>query len=139
MLKEQKGITLVALVITIIVLLILAGVSIAMLTGENGILKRSTEAADESKIAEDREAAALDLNAAYTAYMQEKYVDNKTVGDFKTWLNGKTDEFMKDTTHYTYEEGKITTKNKNKEGKQEEANVQNNGGIDEWQVVSAGA
>lgn len=38
-LKEKKGITLIALVITIIVLLILAGVSIAMLTGDNGILK----------------------------------------------------------------------------------------------------
>ena len=36
---RQKGITLIALVITIIVLLILAGVSIATLTGENGILK----------------------------------------------------------------------------------------------------
>ena len=34
--KSQKGITLIALVITIIVLLILAGVTIAMLTGENG-------------------------------------------------------------------------------------------------------
>lgn len=44
--KNQKGITLIALVITIIVLLILAGISIAMLTGENGILKQ----ADESKV-----------------------------------------------------------------------------------------
>ena len=35
--KGEKGITLIALVITIIVLLILAGVSISMLTGENGI------------------------------------------------------------------------------------------------------
>ena len=42
--ENDKGITLIALVITIIVLLILAGVSIAMLTGENGILthRRST-------------------------------------------------------------------------------------------------
>ena len=39
--KKQKGITLIALVITIIVLLILAGVSIASLTGENGILKKA--------------------------------------------------------------------------------------------------
>ena len=38
--KEQKGITLVALVITIIILLILAGISIATLTGENGLFKR---------------------------------------------------------------------------------------------------
>ena len=37
--RYNKGITLIALVITIIVLLILAGISIASLTGENGILK----------------------------------------------------------------------------------------------------
>ena len=40
---KQRGITLIALVITIIVLLILAGVSIAMLTGQNGILTRGTK------------------------------------------------------------------------------------------------
>ena len=39
--KNNKGITLIALVITIIVLLILAAVSIATLTGENGILRKS--------------------------------------------------------------------------------------------------
>ena len=38
--KSNKGITLIALVITIIVLLILAGVTIAALSGDNGILKR---------------------------------------------------------------------------------------------------
>ena len=42
--KEKKGITLIALVITIIVLLILAGVSIAMLTGKNGILTQAQNA-----------------------------------------------------------------------------------------------
>ena len=42
--KENKGITLIALVITIIVLLILAGVSIAMLTGENGVLTQANRA-----------------------------------------------------------------------------------------------
>ena len=41
--NNQKGITLVALVITIIVLLILAGVTIAALSGENGILTRSSQ------------------------------------------------------------------------------------------------
>ena len=39
--KNSKGITLIALVITIIVLLILAGVSIAMLTGDNGLLSQA--------------------------------------------------------------------------------------------------
>ena len=42
--RTNKGITLIALVITIIVLLILAGVSIAMLTGENGILTQAQNA-----------------------------------------------------------------------------------------------
>ena len=42
--KKQTGITLIALVITIIVLLILAGVTIATLTGDNGILKKVGEA-----------------------------------------------------------------------------------------------
>lgn len=59
--KEQKGITLIALVITIIVLLILAGVSIAMLTGENGILTKATTAKRESQAAEVAEACKLGL------------------------------------------------------------------------------
>lgn len=42
--KEQKGITLVALVITIIILLILAGISIAALSGENGLFTRAKQA-----------------------------------------------------------------------------------------------
>ena len=50
--KRQKGITLIALVVTIIVLLILAGISIQMLTGQNGILRRAQEAAEQNKIAE---------------------------------------------------------------------------------------
>ena len=39
--KEGKGITLIALVVTIVVLLILAGASIAMLTGNNGIITQA--------------------------------------------------------------------------------------------------
>ena len=42
--RNARGITLIALVITIIVLLILAGVTIAALSGDNGILKRATQA-----------------------------------------------------------------------------------------------
>ena len=59
-LKENKGITLIAMVITIIVLLILAGVSIAMLTGENGILTQVQRAANETENAAQNEAAILD-------------------------------------------------------------------------------
>ena len=52
---NNKGITLIALVITIIVLLILAGVTIATLTGENGILTRAETAKEETEKAETTE------------------------------------------------------------------------------------
>ena len=58
-LRKNKGITLIALVITIIVLLILAGVSIAMLTGENGILSQAQKAKTETEQAAENEAAIL--------------------------------------------------------------------------------
>ena len=69
MLKNNRGITLIALVITIIVLLILAGVSIAMLTGENGILNQATDARDDTKAAEIREKVELAVQAAYAAQL----------------------------------------------------------------------
>ena len=64
-LKQRKngegGITLIALVITIIVLLILAGVSIATLTGQNGILTRASDAKEQTEIASVKEQAQLDI------------------------------------------------------------------------------
>ena len=59
--ETQKGITLIALVITIIVLLILAGVSIAMLTGQNGILTQAQNAktTTENKSAEEKVKLAI--------------------------------------------------------------------------------
>ena len=57
--KSSKGITLIALVITIIVLLILAGVGIATLTGENGILTRAQEAREETEEANAVEQVQL--------------------------------------------------------------------------------
>ena len=63
---KQNGIKLIALVITIIVLLILAGVSIATLTGENGILTRANDAKTSTEIAEEKEKVELATVAAYT-------------------------------------------------------------------------
>ena len=57
--RNNKGITLIALVITIIVLLILAGVSIAMLTGNNGILSQATKATSETQVGAAEEAIKL--------------------------------------------------------------------------------
>lgn len=63
--RSQKGITLIALVITIIVLLILAGVSIAMLTGQNGVLTRANEAKTTTATAEITERMGMAIQAAY--------------------------------------------------------------------------
>ena len=62
--RLEKGITLIALVITIIVLLILAGVTISMLTGENGILKQATSAKDTTDKSEFEEQVKLAVMAS---------------------------------------------------------------------------
>jgi len=63
MLKENRGVTLVALVVTIIVLLILAGVSIAMITGEEGILTKAKSVKNSGAALVD--AANLAVAQAY--------------------------------------------------------------------------
>ena len=64
--KGNKGITLIALVITIIVLLILAGVTIAALSGDNGILKRATEAKKGTNQSTVEEITKLSINGLIT-------------------------------------------------------------------------
>ena len=64
--KQQKGITLIALVVTIIILLILAGVSIAMLTGNNGVLTQAKSAKENTRVGEVQEKVKLAAQAALT-------------------------------------------------------------------------
>ena len=64
-LKEGKGITLIALVITIIVLLILAGVTIATLTGDNGILKKAGDAKTQTEQAKEDENLKIAIAGSY--------------------------------------------------------------------------
>ena len=63
--KNNKGITLIALVITIIVLLILAGVTIAMLTGDNGILTKTNQAKTNTTKGEVADKINMTINAEY--------------------------------------------------------------------------
>ena len=63
---QEKGITLIALVVTIIVLLILAGISISMLTGQNGILNRASEAKQNTGTAQTEELVKLSVTDALT-------------------------------------------------------------------------
>lgn len=73
LLKNSKGITLIALVITIVVLLILASVSIAMLTGDNGILKKANEAKEKTIISGEKEAIDLSI-MSYKIDKDPKYM-----------------------------------------------------------------
>ena len=76
--NNQKGITLVALVITIIVLLILAGVTIAALSGDNGILKRGSEAKVQTNVQNAKDLINLGVQECMTNYYNGKYVTNDT-------------------------------------------------------------
>ena len=64
--QKQEGITLIALVVTIVVLLILAGTSIAMLTGDNGIITNAQKSQMENTKSEVIEKMNMAYNAAYS-------------------------------------------------------------------------
>ena len=86
--KEMKGITLVALVITIVVLLILAGVSINTVLGDDGIIKKAKEAAEATKQAsaeEEMNRLVLEYQLASNdetleSFLQEKVTEGRIDG-----------------------------------------------------------
>lgn len=59
--RQNKGITLIALVITIIVLLILAGITLSLIIGENGLIRRAKEGTEKYEIAELKEKLELKI------------------------------------------------------------------------------
>ena len=88
-------------------------------------------------ISKDKEAAITDIGEAYTAYMENKYSssDSSTdVGSFNDWMKENGEEYMNDSTHYTYsmEDGTVETKNTNKNGKTEIAEINTTGGLGSW-------
>ena len=116
--KNQKGITLIALVITIIVLLILAGVSIAMLTGQNGLLSKANDSAIETEKAEIRENVELAISAVYTNMLADdptatfnltgKESDIATEITKTNAFDGATDSVTGGTQTLTYKKGDNT-------------------------------
>ena len=86
--KEMKGITLVALVITIVVLLILAGVSINTVLGDDGIIQKAKEAAEATKRAsaeEEMNRLVLEYQLAskdetLESFLQEKVTEGRIDG-----------------------------------------------------------
>ena len=80
-LQRERGITLIALVVTIVVLLILAGVSIATLTGQNGILTQATKAKEETQQAKEEELKRLTALEAATNLETKTIIDKSTGKD----------------------------------------------------------
>ena len=87
-LKNRKGITLIALIITIIILLILAGVTITMITGDNGILKQATNARETNSKAEFEEQVKLAVMASRVN--DTASIDLKTLDEEINKISGTT-------------------------------------------------
>ena len=85
-LKFNSGITLIALIITIIVLLILAGVTIALVVGDNGVLNQAVNAADETNRANVQSELEMAVSAVVADWSGARYVNgsNETLEDYMT-------------------------------------------------------
>ena len=128
--KKDKGITLIALVITIIVLLILAGVSIAMLTGENGILSQAQKASEQTEIASEEERVNLAASGALLKDDGLKIIQTNLEEELKKYFN-ENDFSVTTGTNDSGEEGFIVTITENiEEGRKYFVNQ--NGGIEEY-------
>ena len=139
MLKNNKGITLIALVITIIVLLILAGVSIAMVTGQNGILNQASRAGAETQVAEAREMAGLDVSTLISDYYEQKYVKNNT-----TVRGQEVNEYVEEqlpskanATYYSVSGSTITLTPLKQDGSKVTGTIQTDGSI-KWNDLTTG-
>lgn len=138
MLKNNKGITLIALVITIIVLLILAGVSIAMVTGQNGILDQASRAGSETQVAEAREIAGLDVSTLIADYYEQKYVkNNSTVRAQDVDAYVKEQLTSKTSSYYTFADNTITLTPLKQDGSKVTGTIQTDGSI-KWKDLETG-
>ena len=79
--KKEKGITLIALAVTIIVMLILAGVTIAALTSENGIINQASKVKETSKVAKTEEEAKLEYSNLILEKQMEGHGEETELSD----------------------------------------------------------
>ena len=112
--KKENGITLIALVITIIVLLILAGVSIAMLTGQNGILAQAQKASEQTEIASEEEKVKLSSVAALARDNGQEIIQTNLEEELEKYFN-ISDFSVTTGTNESGENGFIVTVTENVE------------------------
>ena len=106
--SSKKGVTLVALVVTIVVLLILAGVSITATIGKNGVITKTQKAKSDTEEAEAREELEQAIGAAQADFSQ--YWMDHVNSTFLETLDGTGDITLK-SSNYT-----IAYSKENKQG-----------------------
>lgn len=130
--KNIKGITLIALVITIIVLLILAGVSLSLVLGENGILNQATNSVTKHNKATTQEEVALAYSSAESAYW-DAWSKNTNI-DKNTFIKQHITDYLENATVSEGENGNYVVTYGT-----EDFNITPDGGISEVQAVKGNA
>ena len=103
--SKERGITLIALVVTIVVLLILAGVSLNLILGNNGIITKAKESRTENRMAQIDEQVKLAIGDAYT-----EGIGSITDSGLKSALNNRLGEGTYDITGDETTGWKVTVK-----------------------------
>jgi Tfp pilus assembly major pilin PilA len=105
--SKNKGITLIALIITIIVLLILAGVSINMVLGDNGVVTKALNASEKTKTESAYEAVSLAWGSCEMEY-EDAWSTNQSVKRSTYFTKEKMNEYLNSegeiTEDFTYNE-----------------------------------
>ena len=111
--KKNNGITLIALVITVIIIIILAAITINLAIGNNGVIEKSKDAADETKIAQIDEEISL----MWTSLMMDRSFSDLTVARKAEVLEDRLKEKDSDATVTVTdaEKGELTVEYKGKE------------------------
>ena len=141
--RNQKGITLVALVITIIVLLILAAVTIAALGGSNGILTNASRSQVANELGEAEDLINLTANEAINNYYTTIYVNGTAevdgTNDKQTVVTNAINALSLNngTTKAITDQGDdklVTVTSENKKGTAT-ATIDENGTLSKWTVT----
>lgn len=134
--KDKKGITLIALIVTIILLLILAGVAIGTLNGEQGLLKKAIKAKNEQEVQTAKEVLSMglsdilvqnsgnkDLNMLYSLKFDDYKVEVSNFGRIVTMTKNNVNyNFLVDTDYNIYDLNKFVTNWNQEETKGEQGN-----------------
>jgi hypothetical protein len=107
MLKTQKGITLISLIVTIVIILILAGITLSTVVGENGILSKSKVAVTKNREVSAKEEVSMAWTTCEMAY-QEAWTSNQSVQRRSYYTQENMNNAVSSTGEviaFTYNEG----------------------------------